>query len=105
VFESTLKRILQAFFGTGTNLGIPYSSTDTAVNDDPRRFETDPLLLRDAVIKVSDNGQLWGDATGQNFELAAGGSVGISFLDLSLFYFRNATPGSNGTVEIFGTRC
>jgi len=105
VFEATLKRILQGFFGTGTHIGAPYSNTDTAVNDNPRRFEAAPLLLRDVVIRVATNGQLLGDVTAQNFELAAGGSTGVSFLDLSLFYFRNATPGSNGTVEIFGTRC
>jgi len=85
--------------------GTPYSNADTAPDDDPRRFETDTLILRDAVIKVTDNGQLLGDSTGQNFELAAGGSIGISFLDLSQFYFRNATAGQDGTVQIFGTRC
>lgn len=85
--------------------GIPYSNNDTATDDEARRFETDTLILRDAVIKVTTHNQLFGDATEQNFELAAGGSIAVSFLDLSLFYFCNAILGSNGTIQIFGTRC
>ncbi len=120
MLEAVLRKILQTFFGSGADIsetnplpvtteyafpGTPYSNTDTAVNDDARRFEAAELKLRDVVIKVTDNNQLLGDVTAQNFELAAGGSIGISFLDLSLFYFRNATPGSDGTVSVFGTRC
>ncbi len=85
--------------------GIPYSKSDTAVADTARRFETSTLILRDAVIKVTTNAQLLGDATTQPFELAAGGSFGVSFLDLALFYFKNASAGSNGTIQVFGTRC
>ena len=84
--------------------GIPYSNSDTATDDNPRRFETTTLILRDAVIKVTGSNQLLGDASGQHFELAAGGSIGISFLDLSKFYFKNAAAGQNGTIMIFGTR-
>jgi len=84
--------------------GQPYSNADTAVADGTRRFETATLILRDAVIKVSTNNQLFGEVGAQNFELAAGGSMALSYLDLSLFYFRNAAAGQNGTVQILGTR-
>ena len=84
--------------------GQPYSNTDTAGVDTVRRFEVATLILRDAVIKVSTNNQLFGEVDAQNFELAAGGSMALSYLDLSLFYFRNAAAGQNGTVQILGTR-
>jgi len=90
----------------GAYPGMPYSNSDTATNDEPRRFETTQLILRDAVIRNNSQfSQQLGGIDAQEFELPGAAEIGIQFLDLSQFYFRNTTPGSNGTIEIFGTRC
>lgn len=91
---------LAALFGTGS--GAIYVNNDTAVNDNPRRFEAARRILAWAVLSVVTNGQVFGDVAGQTFPLAAGGSVGLGRVDLSTFYFANQTAGLNGTVHILG---
>jgi len=51
---------------------------------------------------VEDNDQLFGDAAGQTFPLAAGEWMGFTKVDVSTLYFRNRTAGQNGTVRIIG---
>lgn len=98
----SIEKALQRVLGSGK--GTPYSNSDTAVDDNPRRFEPRALKLRDAVIRVETNNQLIGGGGVQRLEMAAGASMGVSFLNLSQFYFRNATAGQNGTIQVFGTR-
>ena len=91
---------LTALFGSGS--GNIYVNSNTATNDNPRRFETSRRMLAWAVISVVTNGQVFGNVGGQTFPLAAGGSVGLGRVDLSTFYFMNQTAGLNGIVHILG---
>jgi len=91
---------LAALFGTGN--GTVYVNSDTATNDDPRRLEVTSRKLAWAVISVETNDQLFGNADGQVFPLAAAGTMGIGRVDLSTLYFKNRTAGQNGTIYILG---
>jgi len=91
---------LAALFGTGN--GSVYVNSDTATNDDPRRFEVTSRKLAWAVISVETHDQLFGNADGQVFPLAAAGTMGIGRVDLSTLYFKNRTAGQNGTIYILG---
>lgn len=83
--------------------GIVYVKSDTATGDSARRFETSQKRLRDVVIRVKTNDQLFGDSDGQTFPLAAGESMGFTLVDISTVYFKNAAAGQNGVVHIIGT--
>ncbi len=91
---------LASLFGTGR--GNIYVNSDTAVNDNPRRFETARRMLAWALISVATNGQVFGSVAGQTFPIAAAGTAGLGRVDLSTLYFMNQTPGLNGTVYILG---
>ena len=82
--------------------GAVYENQDTAATDAARRFETATKKLRDVVIRVSGNPQLFGDATNQRLELAVGDTMGFTRVDISTLYFKNKTAGQNGTVNILG---
>ncbi|MBA7467763.1 hypothetical protein ES707_02984 [subsurface metagenome] len=82
--------------------GAVYENEDTATTDDPRRFETSQVKLRDVIIQVSGNDQLFGDKTNQRYLVAVGEAIGFTQVDLSLLYFKNAVAGQNGTVNILG---
>ena len=81
-----------------------YVESDTASTDAARRFETSFLYLKDIVILVKTKGQLFGDADGQTYPVGIGESLGLSGIDISTLYFKNATAGQNGTVHILGVR-
>jgi len=83
--------------------GQTYNNTDTAADDNVRRFEESEKKLNDVIIYVSGHGQLFGDDHSQEFYVAAGGSLGLTRVDISTLYFRNASAGQNGTVSILGT--
>ncbi len=83
--------------------GIVYVGSDTAANDSTRRFAAETRKLRDIIVRVEDNDQLFGDAASQTFLLAAGEWMGFTMVDVSTLYFRNRTAGQNGTVHIIGT--
>jgi len=82
--------------------GAVYVKSDTATGDTARRFETSSRKLRDVVITIETNAQLFGNADGQTFPLAAGDSMGFTLVDVSTLYFKNANAGQNGTVHIIG---
>lgn len=82
--------------------GRVYLGSDTAANDDARRFAAETKKLRDIIVRVEDNDQLFGDAAGQAFPLAAGEWMGLTRVDVSTLYFRNRAAGQNGTVHIIG---
>ncbi len=82
--------------------GAVYENEDTATTDDPRRFETSSKKLRDLIIQVSGNDQLFGNVTNQRYKVAVGEAIGFTRVDLSLLYFKNAAAGQNGTVNILG---
>ena len=82
--------------------GRVYVNSNTATDDDPRRFETDTKLLRDVVIMVKDKAQLFGDADAQTFEVDVNDTLPITLIDISTLYFRNENAGENGTVHIIG---
>ena len=81
-----------------------YVNTDTATADTARRFETTSLYLKDFIIIVSTYAQLFGDATGQTYPVAAGATIGMSGIDISTLYFKNSVAGENGKVDILGVR-
>ena len=83
--------------------GAVYSNSDTAATDAARRFETTSKKLRSVLIQVTTNAQLFGDSSNQYISVAAGGSWGLSEVDISTLYFKNETAGQNGTVNIIGT--
>ena len=80
--------------------GSVYVNSDTASNNDARRFETTSKKLRDIIIKNLDQDTLFGDSSGQTYRVAADGSFGITRIDISTLYFKNATAGQNSTVHI-----
>ena len=83
--------------------GVIYEKEDTAASDTPRRFETSAKKLRDVVIRVSTNNQLFGSAANQRYPVNVGETISFSKVDVSTLYFKNATAGQNGTVNILGT--
>ena len=82
--------------------GKTYENEDAAAADTARRFETIPKKLNDVIIQVTTNDQLFGDAANQRYLVAAGEAIGLSQVDVSTLYFKNAAPGQNGTVNILG---
>lgn len=82
--------------------GAIYENQNTASADNARRFETSAKKLRDVVIQVSTNAQLLGGATNQRYVVGAGETIGFTKVDISTLYFKNATAGQNGTVNIIG---
>ncbi|MBA7607867.1 hypothetical protein ES703_15036 [subsurface metagenome] len=82
--------------------GAVYENEDTATTDDPRRFETSSRKLRDFILQVSTNDQLFGNATNQRYKIAVGETIGFTQVELSLLYFKNAVAAQNGTVNILG---
>jgi len=82
--------------------GAVYVNSDIATDDSARRFETSSKKLRDMIIYVETNDQLFGDSGGQTFPISAGSSFGITQIDISTLYFKNETSGQNGTVHIIG---
>ena len=82
--------------------GSVYVGSDTATDDTARRFAAAEKKLRDVIVKVEDNDQLFGTAAGQTFPIAAGEWMGFTKVDVSAFYFKNKTAGLNGTVHIIG---
>ena len=82
--------------------GNIYSNTNTASADAARRFETTTVNLATAYISVATQSQTFGNAAGQNYTVAAGGSITLSNFDVSTLYFKNTGAGVNGTVNIIG---
>ena len=79
-----------------------YVNKDTATDDAARRFETTRVYLRDIIIIVSDYAQLFGDSASQTYPVGVGETIGFTQIDLATLYFKNATAGDNGTVDILG---
>jgi hypothetical protein len=82
--------------------GAVYENENTATSDATRRFETTSKKLKDVIIQVETNDQLFGNASNQRFKVTAGASMGFTQVDLSTLYFKNAGAGLNGTVRIIG---
>ncbi len=82
--------------------GATYVKSDTAASDAARRFETSSKKLRDVVIRVATNNQLLGTSALQVYPVNVGETAGFGKLDVSTLYFKNATAGQNGTVQILG---
>lgn len=80
--------------------GATYVNQDTAVSDAARRFETTSTKLRDVLVKVSTYAQLFGTSASQTFRVEPGGTWAVGKIDVSTLYFKNATAGENGTVDI-----
>lgn len=82
--------------------GATYVNSDTATDDNPRRFETTSEKLRDVVIIVKDYAQLFGTVSGQTYPVAVDETIGFTKIDISTLYFKNATADEDGTVHILG---
>ena len=93
------------------NIGTPgefggsvYENQDTASADSARRFATSPLRLRDVVIQVTTNAQLFGNIFFRRYRVGPGETMGFGTIDISTLYFINAVAGQNGTITILGVR-
>lgn len=84
--------------------GEAYCGANVAVDDSVRQFSIVPVKLRDAIIQALDHPQQLGDFDLQDLVLAAGDHIRLSRIDVSNIYVMNATPGSNGTLVILGSR-
>ncbi len=56
--------------------GAVYENENEATTDDPRRFETSSRKLRDLIIQVSGNDQLFGNAANQRYNIRSRGIMG-----------------------------
>ena len=84
--------------------GAIYENEHTMTDDLPYRFETTSTKLRGAVILISDNGVLIGDASNQRYPKSANNVISVGDVDLSTMYFKNASPGNNAKINILGVR-
>jgi len=84
--------------------GDTYVNSDTATVDTARRFESEETKLADFIVVVKTKGQLFGDVSGQTYPVAADDTFGLTKVDISTLYFKNAIAGENGTVHILGVR-
>jgi len=84
--------------------GDVYENEHTMVDDSAYRFESSSLLLRDVVIRVSTHDAVFGDSSNQRYPRSTGSTIGLTKLDLSKFYIKNAGAGSNTKINILGTR-
>lgn len=82
--------------------GTAYEDQVTAAADTAFRLATSETKIRDVIIYVSGNNALVGDADNQRMPLNVGESMGISWIDLSTLYFKNATAGNNTTITVLG---
>ena len=84
--------------------GAAYSNTHTQASDVEYRFETSSKKLSSAYIQVVTYSQLVG-ATGTEAytQTTAAAPMILYNVDLSTLYFKNATGGQNGTINIVGT--
>jgi hypothetical protein len=82
-----------------------YSNTKTMAADTADRFETTPVKLKSAYIRVTTQNMVFGDVAAQNFaQLTTDAPMFLQDLDVSKLYFKNAVAGQNGVVNIVGTR-
>ena len=82
--------------------GSVYVGSDTAAGDGIRCFAATEKKLRDVIVRVEDNDQLFGTDSAQTFTVAAGEWMGFTKVDVSTLCFKNRTAGLNGTVHIIG---
>lgn len=82
--------------------GTAYEDQVTAAADTAFRLVTSETKIRDVIVYVSGNNALVGDADNQRMPLNVGESLGISWIDLSTLYFKNATAGNNTTITVLG---
>jgi hypothetical protein len=82
--------------------GTAYEDQVTAADDNAFRLVTSETKIRDVIVYVSGNNALVGDADNQRMPLNVGESLGISWIDLSTLYFKNATGGNNTTITVLG---
>lgn len=82
--------------------GEVYADSITATNDNA--FVLGSVKLADAIIQVADNDALLGTATNQPIKVTNGSSLGITKVDLSTLYAKNATAGLNTTIKVFGVK-
>jgi len=85
-----------------SNDGSVYENQNLATADTARRFETSQKKLKDVILQVSGYAQLFGDSSNQRYRLEVGGWMGFQKCDISTLYFKNATAGQNGTVNVIG---
>lgn len=92
---------MQISMGDGYGTNTLYHTAITAWADDP--FLIVPLgTIFSGVILITSNNALIGDSVLQSFPLNEGDSISVSNIDLGRLYFKNATAGSNITIEVIG---
>lgn len=84
--------------------GITYENEAVMTDDNPKRFHEKTVVVSDLLVRVSQNDMVFGNENNQRFVVAAGDVFSIRECDLSTLCFRNKTNGSNGQVNVIGTR-
>ena len=88
--------VTEDFGGTAKQL------TATAAADAAFRVTTASTKMRDVLIYVDTNDALVGDVDGQVQPLGIGESIGLSRVDVSTLYFKNAAAGQNTKIILTG---
>ncbi len=84
--------------------GRVYENEMTMTENNPQRLHDKKTMVSDVIVYVSVNAMVFGNESNQRFPVAAGGSFSVRECDLSTLWFRNAVVGSNGKINIIGTR-
>lgn len=82
--------------------GDAYSLQYTASDDSAHPLLSESKKLADVVIRCSGNAALIGDNNNQYFQLNVGDILGITKIDISTLYVKNASAGQNTTITLFG---
>lgn len=84
--------------------GDVYENEHTMTDNVKYRFESSSVLLRDVIIRVSENAAVIGDSSNQRYPKSIGSTCGFTRVDLSKLYIKNAGAGANTKINILGTR-
>jgi len=80
--------------------GNTYSKTMTMTDDNATRFETSAKRLWDVIILVETNSMVFGETGVEVYTVTAGSAIGLTRVNISTLYFKNASAGNNGKVSI-----
>lgn len=82
--------------------GNVYSKTMTMEDNNATRFETSSKVLNDVVIIVKTYGMLLGETGVEVYPVGVDEAVGLTKVDISTLYFKNAGADENGVITILG---
>jgi hypothetical protein len=82
--------------------GTFYTAQYTAADDNAHAFTETSTKLADVIIRCSGNAALIGNLTNQYWQMAVGDEIGLTKIDLSTLYIKNAQAGSNTVITVIG---